>query len=95
MNGGNSGLPALQVPSSQSQQQPSSANTQPQPDNKIKMQHPQHHSIGAASVLSPKGSMGNKDGKHPDVTSLESFRPNRGAQPMGLVQQTSPYPSFI
>jgi hypothetical protein len=55
------------------------------------MQHPQHHSIGAASVLSPKGSMANngivinKDGKHPDVTSLESFRPNRGAQPMGLV----------
>lgn len=32
---------------------------------------------------------------HQDVTSLESFRPNRGAQPIGLVQQTSPYPSFI
>lgn len=55
------GLPALQVPSASSHQQPSSASAQPLTDTKLKShtQHPQHHSIGAASVLSPKGSMTN------------------------------------
>jgi hypothetical protein len=60
MQGG--GLPALLVPNKTSQQQPSSASTQPNTDSKIKSysQHPNHHSIGAASVLSPKGSMNNQ-----------------------------------
>jgi len=34
------------------------AQTQPVNENKMKL-HPQHHSLGAGSVLSPKGSMTN------------------------------------
>ena len=32
---------------------------------------------------------------HQEVTSLESFKPNRAGQPAGMLQQSSPYPSFI